>query len=50
MDVPEGASFWPGPLYVDLRQYYESLDRLRDLGGTILPGHDTLVLEKTVYP
>ncbi|NLE09920.1 MAG: N-acyl homoserine lactonase family protein [Actinobacteria bacterium] len=50
MDVPEGASFWPGPLYVDLRQYYESLDRLRDLGGTILPGHDTLVLQKTVYP
>ena len=50
MDVPAGASFWPGPLYVDLRQVYESLDRLRDLGGTILPGHDALVLRKTIYP
>ncbi len=50
MDVPAGASFWPGPLYVDLREYYQSLDRLRDLGGVILPGHDPLALEKTVYP
>ncbi len=50
MDVPKGASFWPGPLYVDLKEYYESLNRLRDLGGTILPGHDPLVLKKTVYP
>jgi N-acyl homoserine lactone hydrolase len=50
MDVPKGASFWPSPLYVDLREYYQSLDRLRDLGGTILPGHDPLALEKTVYP
>jgi N-acyl homoserine lactone hydrolase len=50
MEVPKGDSFWPSPLYVDLRQYYESLDRLRDLGGIILPGHDPLVLRKTVYP
>jgi N-acyl homoserine lactone hydrolase len=50
MEVPEGASFWPSPLYVDLREYYASLDRLRDLGGTILPGHDPLVLKQTVYP
>jgi len=50
MDVPEGASFWPGPLYVGLREYYESLDRLRDLGGTILPGHDPRVLRQTLYP
>ncbi len=50
MDVPVGASFWPGPLYVDLREYYESLDRLRDLGGTILPGHDPLALRQSVYP
>ena len=50
MDVPEGTSFWPGPLYVGLREYYESLDRLRDLGGTILPGHDPLVLKQTAYP
>jgi N-acyl homoserine lactone hydrolase len=50
MEVPKGASFWPGPLYVDLREYYQSLDRLRDLGGTILPGHDSLVLKQIVYP
>jgi N-acyl homoserine lactone hydrolase len=50
MDVPKGASFWPSPLYVDLREYYQSLDRLRDLGGTILPGHDPLALEKPIYP
>ncbi|OPY00718.1 MAG: N-acyl homoserine lactonase [Syntrophorhabdus sp. PtaB.Bin184] len=50
MDVPEGAPFWPGPLYVGLKEYYESLDRLRALGGTILPGHDPLVLRQTAYP
>jgi N-acyl homoserine lactone hydrolase len=50
MEVPKGASFRPSPLYVDLREYYASLDRLRDLGGTILPGHDPLVLKQTVYP
>jgi N-acyl homoserine lactone hydrolase len=50
MDVREGASFFPGPLYVDLREYYGSLDRLRDLRGTILPGHDPLVLKQVVYP
>ncbi len=49
MDVPKGDSFWPGPLYLDLREYYESLNRLRDLGGTILPGHDPLVLTETIY-
>ena len=50
MEVPKGESFLPSPLYVDLREFYASLDRLRDLGGTILPGHDSLVLKKTVYP
>jgi N-acyl homoserine lactone hydrolase len=50
MDVPKGASFLPGPLYVDLKEYYETLDRLRDMGGTILPGHDPLVLKKATYP
>lgn len=50
MDVSKGTSFWPGPLYVNLKEYYESLDQLRDLGGTILPGHDPLVLKQTTYP
>ncbi len=50
MDVPQGDSFWPNPLYVDLRDFYKSLDWLRDSGGTILPGHDPLVLKQTIYP
>lgn len=50
MDVPAGEPFWPTGIYIDLRELYESLDRLKSLGGTILPGHDMLVLEKDVYP
>jgi N-acyl homoserine lactone hydrolase len=50
MDVPQGDSFWPNAIYVDLREYYESLDRLKGLGGFILPGHDLLVMDKEIYP
>jgi N-acyl homoserine lactone hydrolase len=50
MDVKPGESFWPNGIYVDLREHYWSLDRLRDLGGSILPGHDPQVLEKKSYP
>ncbi len=50
MDVAAGDSFCPNAIYVDLRDFYRSLDRLRDLGGVILPGHDPLVLKQTVYP
>ncbi|MGD0919878.1 MAG: N-acyl homoserine lactonase family protein [Thermodesulfobacteriota bacterium] len=50
MAVPDGDSFWPGPLYVDLREFYQSLDRLKNLGGIILPGHDPLVLKRKTYP
>ncbi|HVN97991.1 MAG TPA: N-acyl homoserine lactonase family protein [Syntrophorhabdaceae bacterium] len=50
MEVPPGTSFWPNGIYVDLRDCYWSLDRLRDLGGFILPGHDTLVMKKELYP
>jgi N-acyl homoserine lactone hydrolase len=50
MSVPGSDSFWPGAIYVDLKEYYQSLDRLKDLGGVILPGHDLLVLRKTIYP
>jgi hypothetical protein len=49
VDRPD-LSFWPSGIYVDLREYYRSLDRLRDLGGVVLPGHDMLVLKNTVYP
>ncbi len=50
MDILSGNSFWPNGIYVDLKEYYWSLDRLRDLGGVILPGHDMLVLRKERYP
>ena len=50
MDVPAGDSFWPNGIYIDLRDYYWSLDRLKALGGFILPGHDMLVLKKDIYP
>jgi glyoxylase-like metal-dependent hydrolase (beta-lactamase superfamily II) len=50
MDVPVGDSFWPNAIYVDLAEYYRSLDRLRDLGGVILPGHDPRVLRNATYP
>jgi N-acyl homoserine lactone hydrolase len=50
MSIPGSDSFWPGAIYVDLREYYRSLDCLKRLGGFILPGHDLLVLEKDIYP
>jgi len=50
MRVPENEPFWPNAIYVDLREYYESLNRVKKLGGYILPAHDLLVLQKTVYP
>jgi N-acyl homoserine lactone hydrolase len=50
MDVPEGNPFLPGPIYLDLKEYYESLNSLKKLGGTILPGHDPLVFKRQTYP
>jgi N-acyl homoserine lactone hydrolase len=50
MEVPADEPFWPTGLYIDLRELYESLHRLKGLGGFILPGHDMLVLRKSIYP
>lgn len=50
MEVPPDEPFWPTGIYIDLKELYESLHRLKSLGGTILPGHDMLVLAKNVYP
>jgi len=50
MAVPDGEPFWPSGIYVDLREYYGTLYRLKALGGSILPGHDLQVLRKEVYP
>ena len=39
----------PGAIYVDLRDYYASLKKIRGLGAVALPGHDPKVFEKEVY-
>ena len=49
-EVPDDEPFWPSGLYVDLREYYHSLDRLKGLGGFVLPSHDMKVLNQTEYP
>lgn len=50
MNVRDGDPFWPNGIYVNLHEYYETLDRLKSLRGVILPGHDLLVLQKNRYP
>jgi glyoxylase-like metal-dependent hydrolase (beta-lactamase superfamily II) len=50
MAVPDHRPFLPSPVYVDLKEYYESLERLKRLNGFILPGHDPRVMEKSIYP
>ncbi len=50
MQVRADEPFWPNGIYVDLREYYGSLDRLKAIGGVILPGHDPAVLKKERYP
>jgi len=48
--VPDDVPFLPGAIFIDLKEYFESLERIKKLGGFILPGHDLQVLEKTMYP
>jgi len=36
-------------IYVDMRKYYESLDKIARLSAFILPGHDFRVFEREVY-
>ena len=50
MAVPDNEPFWPSGAYIDLREYYRSLNRLKALRGFILPSHDLLVLKKALYP
>ena len=35
--------------FVDLRKYYESLERIKRLSAVILPGHEIRVFEREVY-
>jgi len=50
LNVPDHDPFIPSGNFVDLKAYFTSLDRIKALGGTILPGHDPKVMEKSVYP
>jgi len=43
------SPYWPSGLFVNLREYYASLDKIAKLGATILPGHDIQVFEKEYY-
>jgi N-acyl homoserine lactone hydrolase len=36
-------------IYVDLRKYYESLEKIANLSAFILPGHDIKVFEREAY-
>lgn len=36
-------------VYVDLKKYYESLERIKALSATVLPGHDMKVFDERVY-
>lgn len=38
-----------GAIYVDLRDYYASLERIVGLGAVALPGHDPKVFDRKVY-
>ncbi len=50
LNVPDQKPFIPSGNFVDMKAYRTSLERIRALGGTILPGHDPRVTEKSVYP
>jgi len=36
-------------IYVDLRKYYQSIEKITQLGAFILPGHDFKVFDREVY-
>ncbi len=44
-----GVPHWPGTIHVDLEAYFESLQRIEDLGDVVLPGHDWSALDRTEY-
>ena len=48
MCCPTRSAWSCSPIFTWITQY-RSLDRLRDLGGVILPGHDPLVLTQAPY-
>jgi len=45
----EVTPHWISGIYVDLKKYYESIEKISKLSATILPGHDFKVFEREVY-
>ena len=37
-------------IHIDLREYYQSLGKVKEIGGNILPGHDYKVFQHASYP
>jgi N-acyl homoserine lactone hydrolase len=50
MNVRDDEPFWPNGIYTNLHEYYETLYRLKELKGVMLPGHDLQVLKQRTYP
>jgi len=40
----------PSSIFVNLADYYESIDRIEKVADYVLPGHDGRVFDKPVYP
>lgn len=40
---------WPNGLFVNLREYHQSLEKVAKINAEIIPGHDMSVLKKDVY-
>lgn len=37
-------------IHIDLRDYFASMERVKAIGGVVLPGHDYCVFEHSAYP
>jgi N-acyl homoserine lactone hydrolase len=46
----ETDPYVPSGLYNDLEEYYQSLERIRQIAKVVLPGHDARIFEKSTYP
>jgi N-acyl homoserine lactone hydrolase len=40
----------PSGLYVNLEEYYDSMEKIQRVADFVLPGHDGKVFDKTIYP
>lgn len=40
----------PNGVFVNLEQYFKSLNKIENLGAFVVPGHDPLVFDKESYP